>query len=282
MSDRRFQVPAQVLAPGPRTAPPALRRAAAALALTALVALGAVAACRPEPVYPACARDEQCAARGEVCVAGRCSECRGDGDCRAAGPCALCDGLHCRVRPACCAADGECDTGVCNRDDATAGGYCAPPCGAESPCPAGRCCTGGGRCVPCLPDCLRPAHCDPDFECLDGRCRSPCLLPDVLFAERTTFLSPAAREQLAAAAACLREQRRVVRLRGHADDRLDSRLSFLYAHHRVLAVRDVLVRLGVPAERLLLSEAGSGEPLCRTPDEACRARNRRVQFIRQP
>ena len=60
------------------------------LILTALC----LSACRP--TYPACASDDDCATRGEVCANQQCQQCRDDVQC-AAGPCV--DGLCTVVSP---------------------------------------------------------------------------------------------------------------------------------------------------------------------------------------
>lgn len=59
-------------------------RAFAALSAAAALGLAIAVACSsPAPIYPACARDDQCAVRGrhDYCVGGRCVYCRTSVDC---------------------------------------------------------------------------------------------------------------------------------------------------------------------------------------------------------
>ena len=70
------------------------------------------------PVYPACANDSHCAAKGQVCVSGTCKQCRDHGQCSALGPCGRCQANSCVKAPGCCATDADCNGGRCR------GGQC--------------------------------------------------------------------------------------------------------------------------------------------------------------
>jgi outer membrane protein OmpA-like peptidoglycan-associated protein len=68
----------------------------------------------------------------------------------------------------------------------------------------------------------------------------------------------------------------VVGVVGYASD--EERNSMRLATARAQAVRDALVKRGVPPGRLRMHGYGTASPTCTTDSEECRSRNRRVEF----
>ncbi len=69
-----------------------------------------------------------------------------------------------------------------------------------------------------------------------------------------------------------------VTVEGHCDDRGSDAYNIALGDSRAAAVKQALVRLGVPAEKLDILSYGEEHPLCVTPTEQCYARNRRAHF----
>jgi outer membrane protein OmpA-like peptidoglycan-associated protein len=68
-------------------------------------------------------------------------------------------------------------------------------------------------------------------------------------------------------------------IEGGADPRGTAQYNLRLGERRARAVRDYLVARGVSPERITLVTAGDVKPACRTADEACRSRDRRVDFL---
>lgn len=74
---------------------------------------------------------------------------------------------------------------------------------------------------------------------------------------------------------------RIQRLRivGHADRTGTPAVNRQMARERAEAVKLALVRLGVPAERIVVESAGDSRPVVETPRDVGNERNRRVEII---
>lgn len=88
---------------------------------------------------------------------------------------------------------------------------------------------------------------------------------------------------LARMASALRELYRefpslVIVIQGHCDDSGSAKYNMRLGARRARAVREALVRLGVPAAHLRVVSFGHTRPVCTEEDSVCRARNRRVEF----
>lgn len=80
------------------------------------------------------------------------------------------------------------------------------------------------------------------------------------------------------ARAILQVQARRIEVIGHTDAQGHRPGNISLSLARAQAVRDQLVRLGVPAERLFTSGMGPDQPVASNDTEAGRARNRRIEF----
>ncbi|MBV9084531.1 MAG: OmpA family protein [Acidobacteriaceae bacterium] len=70
----------------------------------------------------------------------------------------------------------------------------------------------------------------------------------------------------------------VVTIEGHCDERGSAEYNLGLGDRRATAVRDGLVGLGVPADKLKTISYGKERPLCTDATEDCYARNRRAHF----
>jgi peptidoglycan-associated lipoprotein len=66
---------------------------------------------------------------------------------------------------------------------------------------------------------------------------------------------------------------------GHADSRGSSEYNLALGNRRATSVRDYLVNLGVPANRITVISKGKEQPFCREENEPCWQQNRRGHFI---
>ena len=69
-----------------------------------------------------------------------------------------------------------------------------------------------------------------------------------------------------------------VRVEGHTDDTGNTYANMKLAERRALAVREELVRLGLPRKLFTLVVLGSAEPIATNSTEEGRALNRRVEI----
>jgi peptidoglycan-associated lipoprotein len=69
-----------------------------------------------------------------------------------------------------------------------------------------------------------------------------------------------------------------VEIEGHADERGTSEYNMALGAKRAQAVKDYLVTLGVPTNRLTTISYGEEIPACREQTEQCWQTNRRVRF----
>ncbi len=70
----------------------------------------------------------------------------------------------------------------------------------------------------------------------------------------------------------------VVTIEGHCDERGSAEYNLGLGDRRASAVKDALVQLGLPADKLKTISYGKERPLCTDANEACYARNRRAHF----
>jgi len=70
-----------------------------------------------------------------------------------------------------------------------------------------------------------------------------------------------------------------VEIEGHTDSRGTVEYNLALGAKRATAVRDYLVSLGIPAERVTTISYGKELPLCQEESESCWAQNRRAHFV---
>lgn len=140
---------------------------------------------------------------------------------------------------------------------------------------------GTASTAPGRPDGLAAVPAPPADEAdLRGRdlARAPSLRP-VRFELDSYSLGSEALSRLGAHADVLRRQPGwEVLVEGHCDDQGTDGYNLALGQRRAKAVRDHLVRSGVPANRVATVSYGEEKPLCREESEPCRARNRRAEF----
>jgi len=105
-------------------------------------------------------------------------------------------------------------------------------------------------------------------------------LADVLFALDSTDLNEAARAALQKNVEWLKRWTSTrVMVEGHADSRGTTEYNLALGERRADVVRDYLVSLGVPTERLTTVSKGEEQPACTEETENCWQQNRRGHFI---
>jgi peptidoglycan-associated lipoprotein len=70
-----------------------------------------------------------------------------------------------------------------------------------------------------------------------------------------------------------------VTIEGHCDERGSTEYNLALGDRRASAVKQYLVSLGIPADRLTTVSYGKEKPFCMQSDEACYQQNRRGHFI---
>ncbi len=70
-----------------------------------------------------------------------------------------------------------------------------------------------------------------------------------------------------------------ITIEGHCDSRGSSEYNLALGNRRASAVREYLVNLGIPVNRILTVSKGKEEPVCRDENESCWQQNRRGHFI---
>jgi len=89
-----------------------------------------------------------------------------------------------------------------------------------------------------------------------------------------------AREALGKTADFLRNYPQLrVTIEGHCDERGSTEYNLALGDRRANAVKQYLVSLGLPADRLTTVSYGKEKPFCMESDEACWQQNRRGHFI---
>jgi len=71
----------------------------------------------------------------------------------------------------------------------------------------------------------------------------------------------------------------MITVEGHCDVRGSSEYNLALGNRRASAVKDYLLNLGVPANRVTLVSKGKEQPFCSEDTEACWQQNRRGHFI---
>ena len=219
-----------------------MRRVLLVLAFAAV----AVTGCPKSPEKGECKTSADCEKQegyGKVCVEGRCQECAADADCQA--------GFVCR-------------TNKC---------VPKPQCAGDADCGPGQMCEGE-RCV------SRPQEPAPEAPI------APALPPQCADAGAFTIqfgfdqanLTAQSQDSLQRLADCLKQApARRVAIAGHADERGTTQYNVALGSRRAESARKYLSDLGSSAGAETVSY-GEEKPLCSDADEACWARNRRVEF----
>jgi peptidoglycan-associated lipoprotein len=70
-----------------------------------------------------------------------------------------------------------------------------------------------------------------------------------------------------------------VLVEGHCDNRGTPEYNLALGEQRAAAVRDYLVSLGLPAERVTIVSKGEEQPFCTDEAESCFSQNRRGHFL---
>ena len=70
-----------------------------------------------------------------------------------------------------------------------------------------------------------------------------------------------------------------VMVEGHADSRGTNEYNLALGERRAEAVRNYMVSLGVPLDRMTIVSKGEEQPVCSEENEACWQQNRRGHFI---
>jgi peptidoglycan-associated lipoprotein len=70
-----------------------------------------------------------------------------------------------------------------------------------------------------------------------------------------------------------------VMVEGHADSRGTNEYNLALGERRATAVRDYMVSLGVPVERVTIVSKGEEQPFCSEDTESCWQQNRRGHYI---
>ncbi len=105
-------------------------------------------------------------------------------------------------------------------------------------------------------------------------------LRDVYFAFDSYDLSSEARDTLQTNSNWLRSNTQVkVEIEGHCDERGTVEYNLALGAKRAKAVRDYLVSLGIPSDRLSTISYGEELPVCRESNEECWRQNRRAHFL---
>jgi peptidoglycan-associated lipoprotein len=105
-------------------------------------------------------------------------------------------------------------------------------------------------------------------------------LTDAFFAYDSTELNETARAALTRNSDWMKKWRSTkVMVEGHADNRGTNEYNFALAERRAHAVRDYLVGLGIPADRITTVSKGEEAPFCSEESEACWQQNRVGHFI---
>jgi peptidoglycan-associated lipoprotein len=70
----------------------------------------------------------------------------------------------------------------------------------------------------------------------------------------------------------------MVTIEGHCDERGSAEYNIGLGDRRSAAVRDALVSMGIPGDKLKTVSYGKERPICTDANESCYARNRRAHF----
>jgi peptidoglycan-associated lipoprotein len=70
-----------------------------------------------------------------------------------------------------------------------------------------------------------------------------------------------------------------ITIEGHCDSRGSSEYNIALGDRRAAAVKEYLINLGIPADRILTVSKGKEQPFCRDETEGCWQQNRRGHFL---
>lgn len=108
-------------------------------------------------------------------------------------------------------------------------------------------------------------------------------LRDVFFGYDSWAISDEGRQALVRDADWLRAHQSVrLKIEGHCDERGSSGYNFILAEKRAKAVRNYLLELGIPKERVTIVSYGKERPFCREHAESCYQQNRRGHLVVKP
>jgi peptidoglycan-associated lipoprotein len=106
------------------------------------------------------------------------------------------------------------------------------------------------------------------------------VLTDVFFALDSTELTQEARGAASKNVDYMKRWASTkVMVEGHADSRGTNEYNLALAERRAGAVRDYLVSLGIPADRVTIVSKGEEAPFCTEEGESCWQQNRRGHFV---
>ncbi len=105
-------------------------------------------------------------------------------------------------------------------------------------------------------------------------------LADVLFGYDQFRIEDSARPLLQTNADWLRRWPTTrISIEGHADSRGTNEYNLALGERRATNVKNYLIGLGVPADRMVVLSKGEETPVCTEDNEACWSRNRRGHFV---
>jgi len=105
-------------------------------------------------------------------------------------------------------------------------------------------------------------------------------LGDVFFALDSTELTEEARGVLQKDITWMKKWTSTkVMVEGHADSRGTNEYNLALGERRADAVRNYLVSLGIPTDRMTIVSKGEEQPFCSEETETCWQQNRRGHFI---
>jgi peptidoglycan-associated lipoprotein len=105
-------------------------------------------------------------------------------------------------------------------------------------------------------------------------------LQDVFFDTDRFDLTPSARDSLAANAAWLQDHLTIsILIEGHCDERNTREYNLALGERRASAVRDYLVFLGIPPQRIQIISYGEERPFALGSTESAWRLNRRAHFV---
>ena len=105
-------------------------------------------------------------------------------------------------------------------------------------------------------------------------------LSDAFFAVDSIELSAEARGLIQKNSEFLKRRASTkIMIEGHADSRGTNEYNLALAERRAGAVRDYLVSLGIPADRITVVSKGEEAPFCSEEGESCWQQNRRGHFV---
>lgn len=104
-------------------------------------------------------------------------------------------------------------------------------------------------------------------------------LSSVNFEYDRASLTSEARTKLASNATWIKNNQGTVQIEGHCDDRGTIEYNLALGERRAQTVKNYLVSLGIPTNRMTIISYGEEKPLVRGDSEDAWARNRRANFV---